>query len=248
MMVLRQFAMLTYTELKLFRREPEAVFFSLILPVFFLFLIAEVFIPDYPAPGIGINYITPALMVLVIANTAIYSVPQTMVNYRKIKFLKRLKGTPVTPVIILGSLGLADFIVAVLGIVLLAVTAMLVYGAGLAGDSLSFLVGFVLVFLSLAAFFLFIPAVARSPRAATAIGAVLFFPMMFFSGVFVPLEMLPAWIVNYISVVLPVTYAVALMQGLWLGTSLFDLGREVVVLLGVLCLGLIVAARTFRWE
>ena len=248
MMVLRQFMKLTSTELKLFRREPEALFFVFIFPVFFLFLMMEVFIPGDAPREIVINYVTPSLMVLVIAGTAINSVPQTIVHYRKIKFLKRLKGSPVMPVTILGSLALADFIVTVLGIVLLTVVAVLVYDASLAGSLISFLAGFALAFVSLAAIFLFIPAVARSPRSAGAIGMFIYFPVMFFSGVLIPLDMLPDWIARYISPYLPVTHAVELMQGLWLGTPLLDLTREVLILLGILCLGLVIAARTFRWE
>ena len=248
MIIFKQFIKLTSTELKLFWREPEAVFFMFILPVFFLFIIMEVFTPANVAKEVVINQVVPALMGLIIASTAIHSVPQTVVNYRKIKFLKRLKGTPVTPVIILSSLGMAEFIVTVLGIVLLIVVAVLVYGAVLTGSILAFLAGFLLVFTSLAAFFLFIPAVARSPRTASVIGMVIYFPVMFFSGAFVPLDMLPAWIVQYISVVMPVTYAVELLQGLWMGESLLSFAWEIVILTGIFCLGLVVAACTFRWE
>ncbi|MCL0084150.1 ABC transporter permease [Dehalococcoidia bacterium] len=248
MMVLRQSVKLISTELKLFRREPIPMFFTFIFPVFFLFLTMEVFIPGEAPKAIVINYVAPSLMVLIIASTAIHGVPLTIVSYRNIKFLKRLTGSPVTPVTILGSLALADFIVTVLGIALLAVVAVLVYDANLAGSLLSFLAGFVLAFLSLAAIFLFIPAVARSPRTASAISSITFFPMMFFSGVFIPLAMLPDWIARYISPFIPITHAVELMQGLWQGIPLLDLTREVLILLGILCLGLVIAARTFRWE
>jgi len=247
MILLRQFIKLTSTELRLFRREPTAMFFTFIVPVFFLFLVMEVFIAD--APGeIIINDVTPRVMILVIASTAIFGVPATIVSYRKIKFFKRLKGSPVKPLTILGSFALANFIATLLGIALLAVVAMLVYGASLAGSLLSFLAGFVLAFLSLAAIFLFIPAVARSERTAITISQVIFFPMMFFSGAFIPLDRLPDWIARYISPFLPMTHAVELMQGLWLGTPFSDLTREVFILLGVLCVGLVIAARTFRWE
>jgi len=248
MMVLRQFVNLTLTELRLFRREPLALFFTFIFPAFFLFLTMEIFIPAEAPKDIVINYVTPSLMVLVIASTAIFGVPMTIVSYRKIKFLKRLRGSPVTPLTILGSLGLADFIVTLLGIALLAYVAMRIYGASLAGSPIFFLAGFVLAFVSLAAIFLFIPAVARSERTAYAISQIIFFPMMFFSGVMMPLDRFPDWIARYISPLIPVTHAVELMQGLWLGTPFFDLTREVLILVGILCLGLVIAARTFRWE
>jgi len=248
MMILQQFMKLTSTELRLFWREPIAMFFTFIFPVFFLFLTMEVFIPGDVPKAIVINYVAPSLMVLIIASTAIYGVPLTIVSYRHIKFLKRLKGSPVTPLTILGSLALANFIITVLGIAGLTAVAMLVYDARLAGSPLFFLAGFVLAFLSLAAIFLFIPGVARSERTAIAISQIIFFPVMFFSGVFIPLDMLPDWIARYLSPFIPVTYAVELLQGLWLGTPLSDLVREVLILLGVLCLGLLIAARTFRWE
>ncbi|MCL0059133.1 ABC transporter permease [Dehalococcoidia bacterium] len=248
MMVLRQFVKLTSTELRLFQREPIAVLFTFIVPVFFLFLTMEVFIPGDAPREIVINYVTPSLMVLIIASTAVFAVPQTIVSYRNIKFLKRLKGSPVKPLTILSSLALANFIATVLGIALLAVVAVLVYDANLAGSLLSFLAGFVLAFLSLAAIFLFIPAVARSERMAIAISYIIFFPVMFFSGVFIPLDRLPDWIARYISPFIPITHAVELMQGLWQGNPLLDLTREVLILLGILCLGLVIAARTFRWE
>jgi len=248
MSLIRQSLKLTSTELKLFRREPEAMIFTFIIPVFFLFLIMEVFIPDDVPREVVINHVAPALMVLVIAGTAIYSVPQTIVNYRKIKFLKRLKGSPIRPVTILSSLAMADFIVSGLGIALLAVVAVLVYDASLTGSLAFFLAGFILAFLSLAAIFLFIPAVARSPRAASTIGTFLYMPVMFFSGVWVPLDMLPEWIARYISPFLPVTHAVELMQGLWLGAPLGDLIGEALILVGVLWLGLMIAAASFRWE
>jgi ABC-2 type transport system permease protein len=248
MILLRQFFKLTSTELRLFGREPIALFFTFVFPVFFLFLTMEVFVPAEAPKEIVINHVTPSLMVLIISSTAIFGVPATIVSYRQIKFLKRLKGSPATPLTIMGGFGLANFIVTLLGIALLALVAVLVYGAALAGSLLAFLGGFVLAFLSLAAIFLFIPAVARSERTANAIAQIIYFPVMFFSGVLVPLDRLPDWIAHYISPYIPVTYAVELLQGLWLGAGLADLSGEMLILLGVLLLGVAIAARTFRWE
>jgi ABC-2 type transport system permease protein len=236
------------TELRLFRRELTALLFTFIFPTLFLFLTMEVFIPGDVPREIAINWVTPRFMLFIITNTAISGMPETIVYYRQIKFLKRLKGSPVTPLTILGSLALANFIVTLLGIALLTYVAIRIYGASLAGSPISFLAGFVLAFVSLAAIFLFIPGIARSPRTADVISDIVFFPMLFLSGVFIPLDMLPAWITRYISPLMPITHGVELMQGLWLGTPFFDLTREVLILVGILCLGLVIAARTFRWE
>jgi len=97
MMVLRQFIKLTSTELRLILREPEAVFFTFIFPVFMLFVIMEVFIPAEVPQEVIINHITPPLMVLIIITTALFGTPQSIVSYRKIKFLKRMRASSVAP-------------------------------------------------------------------------------------------------------------------------------------------------------
>ena len=243
----RQFMKLTTIELTLTLREPIAVFFAFVFPTFFLFLTMEVFIaPDVPREVV-INYVMPSMMFLVIASTAIFGVPGTVASYREMKFLKRLKASPVTPLVLLSSFSVGNFILALLGVLLLIAVAMLVYGASFAGNPLSFFIGLCLSCVSLSAVFFFISAVGRV-RTSYIIAQIVFFPVMFFSGVFIPLDRLPAWIAHYISPLVPVTHAAELMQGLWLGTSLTDLINPVVVLLAMTCVGLVIGARTFRWE
>lgn len=243
----KQFLKLAFTEFKLFMREPEAVFFTFIFPLFFLFLIMEVFIPE-DAPRQVINDILPALIVMIIATIAITGVPQTIVSYRRMKFIKRLKATPVTPFTVLSAWGMANFVVTILGILLLIAAGKLVYEAEFGGEILTFSAGFVLTILSLVSFFLIIAAVSRTERAASSIGMMVYLPVMFFSGVVMPLEQLPDWIARYISPFIPVTHGVELLQGLWLGEPLFNLSKEITVLSGFLIFGAIVAAKTFRWE
>lgn len=246
---MKQFSKLVFAELKLILREPEAVGSIFILPLFFLFLVMEIFIPLGDVPQeIAINNVVPSLIVLTIASTAIYSIPISIASYREIKFFKRLKATPVTPSVILGGIGIANVIITILGILLLIIGGKLVYQAEFGGGILASLVGFMLIFLSFISLFLIIAGICRTSRSASAISMLIYIPMMFFSGVFVPLEMLPDWIASYITPFIPATYAVELLQGLWLGNPLFDYSKEIILLFGFLILGLIISAKTFRWE
>jgi ABC-2 type transport system permease protein len=68
-----------------------------------------------------------------------------------------------------------------------------------------------------------------------------------FSGAVVPLEIMPD-IVRTISRYLPLTHLVALMRGLWFGKGWGNLLTEVGVLAGVAIFGMLIVARTFRWE
>lgn len=248
MTVLKQLSWLTANELMLFWRTPIAMFFTLMFPVAFLVLSMEVFIPADAPKEIVVNHVAPSLMVLIMSSTAIYAVPGTIASYRQSKFLKRLKCSPARPVAILGSLAASSFTVTVAGIGLLIVAATLLYGARLAGSYIGLLGAFNLAFWSLAATFLFISAVTRSERTSATIAQIVFFPVMFLSGVAIPIERLPDWIALYISPFIPVTHAVELMQGAWSGAPLDTLIVPMIALVAFLLLGLAVATYTFRWE
>jgi ABC-2 type transport system permease protein len=75
----------------------------------------------------------------------------------------------------------------------------------------------------------------------------LVYPMLLLSGAFFSVELLPA-VVQKISAFIPLTYVVNLLRGLWIGepwgSHLLDVG----VLTGMLVLGVVVSAKTFRWE
>jgi len=43
-------------------------------------------------------------------------------------------------------------------------------------------------------------------------------------------------------------HVATLMRGLWIGNSLAEHLKEVAVLVGILVTGVIVSAKTFRWE
>jgi len=248
MTTVKQLFWLTVNELVLFWREPVAMFFSLLFPVALLVLTMAVRTPTDAPKDIVTNHVVPTLMVLNMASMAIYGVPGTIASYRQSKFLKRLKCSPARPIAILGSLAASSFAVTMFGVGLLIVIAMWLYGARLAGSFIGLWGAFNLAFWSLSATFLFITSVTRSERISSTVSQVIFFPIMFLSGVFIPVERLPDWIARYVSPVIPVTHAVELMQGAWLGTPWDKLTVPIVALFGFLILGLAVATYTFKWE
>jgi len=66
------------------------------------------------------------------------------------------------------------------------------------------------------AFGLVLASLMPNVRSAEAIGFVLLFVMLFFSGVFVPLDVIPEAVQQYAQV-LPLTHVSTLLRGLWLG-------------------------------
>jgi lipooligosaccharide transport system permease protein len=71
--------------------------------------------------------------------------------------------------------------------------------------------------------------------------------MLFLSGAFMPLQMMPAQ-AQALSQWLPMTHLVALLRGAWYGAPWSGLWVDAAVLAGVAALGVAIVALTFRWE
>jgi ABC-2 type transport system permease protein len=92
-----------------------------------------------------------------------------------------------------------------------------------------------------------IASIVPTARFAQPIGALILYPMIALSGLFFPVESLPP-VLHAVARVLPLTYAVPLLQGIWNGDPwLSHLGDVAgLVLVFVVCAAL--SAKVFRWE
>ena len=90
-----------------------------------------------------------------------------------------------------------------------------------------------------------IASVVPTARFAQPFGAMVLYPMLGLSGVFVPVEALPAGL-QAVARVLPLTYAVSLLRGIWHGDGwMLHLG-DVAALTLTLVLATALASRVFR--
>jgi ABC-2 type transport system permease protein len=75
---------------------------------------------------------------------------------------------------------------------------------------------------------------------------VLQFPMMFLTGVFFPIQQMP-WFMQWISNILPLTYAVTAMRKVMiLGAGVQDIIPELAILIGFGVVMLLIAIPVFR--
>lgn len=239
---------MTLTETKLFLREPAAVFFTLAFPVMVLLLFSTIF-GNEPIPNSGglrsVDFMAPAYTGFIIGTVGLIGLPSTIAFYREKGILRRLRATPLNPVAMLGAHVLAQLLMMIVGAILLLSTAWLVFDLRLPETTIGVALGFVLASLSFFAIGFVIAGLLPSVRVATSVGQAIFFPMLFLSGAAIPREMLPETL-KTVSAFIPLTYAVELIQDLWLDGS-WNL-TALAVLVGVLVASIIVSARTFRWE
>lgn len=240
---------LTVTEAKLFLRDPTAWFFALAFPPLLLAILGSVPAFREPSADLGgqrvIDLYVPILVGFVLAMLAISVLPNYLATYREKGILRRLSTTPVPPSSLLAA-QLAMGLSLALGAVTLVVgIGAVVFGTGLPEQVPGFLVAFFLAAAALYAIGLLVAAVAPSGKAAAGIGTVLWFPVMFFAGLWVPREALPDTL-NRIGDFTPLGAGVQAMRDAWNGAWPDPLHLAVMAAFAIGAS--LAAAKLFRWE
>ncbi len=241
---------MTWMEAKLFLREPMSAFFTLVFPLLYLFLFG-IISGNEPTPQYGgqraIDASIPGLTAAIICITGLMSTTMTLSTYREKGVLRRLRTTPVSPLIVLVAQVIVVFVMTALGMLLLVAAGMLVYNVQFEGNALSVLAGFTLSSLSFFGIGFILAGIMPTVRSAWVVGMVLLYPMLLLSGAFFTIQILPS-AVQKVTAFIPLTYVVNLLSGLWTGQPWGDHMLDTGVLVGMLVVGIIISAKTFRWE
>ncbi|MCX6027137.1 MAG: ABC transporter permease [Chloroflexi bacterium] len=241
---------LTVVECKLYFRFPIMALFTLALPLMILILLGSMF-GNEPSPMYGgygsVDVSVPAYAAMIIAISAFISLPITLANYRERGILRRFRATPVSPAAVLGAQLVMQFVMTLLGMALLIVAGRLVFGLRFEGNALSVLAAFSLSCLSFFAFGMVLAGLIPSVRLASVVGNVLLQPMIYLSGATIPLEVMSPRMREFTRFI-PLTHAVTLLRGLWVGDAWSEHQTELIVLSAILVVCTIVAVKVFRWE
>jgi ABC-2 type transport system permease protein len=233
--------MLTLTDAKLLLREPLAFFWGLAFPI------ALLVVMGWSATSVGglrlVTIYEPVVIAFSAVAFGIQGLPVQVAAYRERRILRRLATTPAGPVRVI----VAQLIVAMTVILAAAVAVVAVGRLGYAVPWPRQAVGFAAVaVLGTAAVLglgLLIGAVAPTARTAGAAGTLLFFPLMFFAGLWTP-QMSPA--MRHIGEFTPLGATVqglrATMAGAWPDPA------TLAVLAGCALVCTAAAARFFRWN
>lgn len=194
----------------------------------------------------AVDTVLPSMALTIAVAVLGFSVlPTYLATYREKGVLRRLATTPMTPGALLTAQVLVNLAIAVTVLVIvlaLGIPALdMTLPANLAGFAVSYLLGVTAMF----ALGLLVAAVASSARAATGWGLVIFFPSMFFSGMYLPKEQMPG-VLRRIGDFTPAGAFRQTVQDSWAGNTPDPL------LLVFLALVVVAAgwasARFFRWE
>jgi ABC-2 type transport system permease protein len=242
---------MTWVEAKLFLREPASAFFTLIFPLVMLLIFGTIY-GTKPVPGTdsneaAIGTLIPAFTAMVIGMVGLMPVTITMATYRENGILRRLRTTPVNPLIIMAAQVIVVFIMTALGVLLLLIAGRLIYHVRFTGNALSLAGGFTFCSLSFFGIGFILAGSMPTARTAQIVAMVLLYPMLILSGAGWPRELMPATILK-ISSFLPLTYVVNLLRGVWFGESWGLHLVDISVLAVMLVAGVLISVRIFRWE
>lgn len=246
-------------ELKQFFRQRDQVVFTFAFPVVFLTLFASIFSDDVEGAGITASQLYVASMLASgIMSTSFQSLGISIAIERDEKVLRRLRGTPMpAAAYFLGKVWLV-LVTCLLEAAVLLLIGTTVFDVALPADVTGWLTFgwiFLLGITGCALLGIAISSLPRSGRSASSVVVLPFLVLQFISGVYIPVNELPGWLVGigalfplkwmcqgFRSVFLPDSAAVIEQTGAW------ELGRTALVL-GAWCLGgLILCLLTFRWH
>lgn len=197
----------------------------------------------------AIDRVLPAMIAYIVLQSGINFVAIGLVDQRQRKVLRRFLATPVRPMQILGANIVGGAVTVLLQVVVLVIAGLALFGARTHGSwplaSLVILVG-TGAFVSIG---FLLCSVARTSESARGLAAMIAFPMMFLSGVFIPLDALPQALQNIVHA-LPLTYLTEALRGILNDGD--GLTRTVAIDLGVLAAWAVVcfavATARFKWE
>jgi len=243
------FRELLRTESLLALRQPTGLALGLGLPVLLLVIFGS--IPAFGKPHSSLGGLTyfdvylPILVALVFAGLGLFSLPIPLASYRELGILRRLSTTPLPPSWVLAVQLIINLCLAAAALVILVVTGVAAFGLRAPQNPAGFLIASVLSATALFAIGLWIAAIARTGRAAGAIGAGLFYPMMFFAGLWVPQQIMPP-VLRDISHYTPLGASVQAIQDSVQGT--FPSAAALLTMAAYTIMFGYLAVRTFRWE
>lgn len=205
---------------------------------------------DVSTNGItAIDFFLPAMIAYIVLQSGINFVAIGLVTQRERKVLRRYLATPLRPVQILAGNIVGGGVTVLLQVVVLVALGMGAFGARTHG---SWLLAALLILVGTATFVaigFLLCSLARTGEAARGLAALVAFPMMFLSGVFIPLDSMPQLLQNIVHA-FPLTYLTEALHAVLNdgdgvnATIAVDLA--VMAAWAVGCF--VIAAWRFRWE
>jgi len=193
-----------------------------------------------------IDFLIPGLVGFSILTAPMFSLVNISSQYKRDKLFKQLSLTPLTRGEWLLSKVIWYIIITIAAFILMTLVGENAFGAHIALSIyiLPFLVVGPFLFVSLG---MLVGTASNSPESAAIVGQLITFPMMFLSGTFFPISIMPTWL-QTVAHVFPLFYVVEGLTNLLtygnVGPATIDLAITLIIAVAVFA----AAVRLFKWR
>jgi ABC-2 type transport system permease protein len=243
---------LTWLEIKIFMREPLGALGTILIPVVIFVGLGRLAggsrraAPTVADSGL-LRVDLPVFATVLIAISAVLSLVTIISIYREGGILKRLRATPLRPQTILSAHVIVKLLLSAATLFLLVLAGKRYYPVNVEVPVIGFTIALLVSTASILSIGFVIASIVPTARFAQPVGAIILYPMLGLSGLFVPIADLPRGL-QVLARALPLTYAVSLLQGIWKGDAWMAHVSDVAALALVCLAGIAVSAKIFRWE
>ena len=249
--MLRGLWKLTWIEIKIFLREPLGAFGTIGIPVLVFIVTGRIvgrsLAPASLAASSFISAGLPVLASVLISISAVLSLVTIISIYREGGILKRLRATPLRPQTILTAHVVVKLLLTAATLALMVLAGKRYYPVGIHVPLFSFTMALLISTCSILSIGFVIASIVPTARFAQPIGAVIMYPMIAVSGLFVPVTSLPPSL-QAVARVVPLSYTVSLLEGVWKGDAWSAHVGDVAALAVVFIVCTALSAKVFRWE
>jgi ABC-2 type transport system permease protein len=249
--MLRGLWKLTWIEMKVFMREPLGAFGTIGVPVLIFVILGHFASFRSGMPSLAVMGLSgadlPVLVALLISVSAVLSLVTIISIYREGGILKRLRATPLRPLTILSTHVIVKLLLTAATLGLMFLAGKRYFPPGVHVPWLSFTIALLISTWSVLSIGFLIASIVPTARFAQPVGAIILYPMIAFSGLFVHTADMPP-VLRAVARGLPLTYAVRLLEGIWNGDGWFAHMGDIAALTVLFLLVTSISAKVFRWE
>jgi ABC-2 type transport system permease protein len=193
-----------------------------------------------------IDFLVPGLIGYAILVNPMFSLVNISSEYKKTKLFKLLSLTPITKYEWLASKVLWYILLSSISFLLMVAAGVFIFGAYVALSIwiVPFLILGPMLFASLG---MLVGTISKSTETASVIGNVITFPMMFLSGTFFPISIMPTYL-QQVAHVLPLYYVIDGLNSLMVYGNYSSAAMDLVVVTVLTIVIFVAAARLFKWR
>ena len=193
-----------------------------------------------------IDFLIPGLVGFSVLTSPMFSLVNISSEYKKTKLFKQLSLTPLTKTEWLTSKIIWYVVLGMISFVLMTQVGAVLFGAHLEYTVwvVPFLIVGPLLFVSLG---MLVGMFSKSVESAAVVGNLITFPMMFLSGTFFPVSLMPTYLQN-IAHVLPLFYLIDGLNQVMVYTNLSQAIFDLELVLGLSAIVFVLAVVFFKWR